>query len=127
MIVVVESLREGHSTRISYALAGAGMYFGLLLVIHLISPRAMGFGDVKLAAVMGLYLGWLAAGYATVFVLVVWALGIGALAGAIFGMVMLTAQGASRRAAIPFGPYLAFGTMVVVLFTPHLVTLTLSA
>ena len=42
------------------------MYFGILLVIHLISPRAMGFGDVKLAAVMGLYLGWLAAGYATV-------------------------------------------------------------
>ena len=40
---------------------------------------------------------------------------------------MLTVQGASRRTPIPFGPYLAFGTMVVVLFTPHLVTLTLSA
>jgi len=35
--------------------------------VHLISPRGMGFGDVKLAAVMGLYLGWLAPDYLTTF------------------------------------------------------------
>lgn len=125
-LVLVESLRQGEPRRIGYALAGAGIYFGILLVIHLISPRGMGFGDVKLAAVMGLYLGWLGAGYATSFVLVVWALLVGAVAGSIIGIVMLTVQGASRRTPIPFGPYLALGTMAVVLLTSHLVTQTLS-
>jgi leader peptidase (prepilin peptidase) / N-methyltransferase len=127
LIVVIESLREGHSTRIWYALTGAGIYFGLLLVFHLISPRGMGFGDVKLAAVMGLYLGWLGAGYATAFVLVLWALLVGAVLGSIVGISLLTIQGASRRTPIPFGPYLALGTMVVVLLTPHLLTAALKA
>ncbi len=66
-------------------------------------------------------------GYSTAFVLVLWALGLGAVFGSIIGITLLTIQGASRRAAIPFGPYLALGTMIVVLLTPHLVTLTLSA
>ena len=79
-------------------------------MFHLISPAGMGFGDVKLAAVMGLYLGWLAAGYATAFVLVLWALGIGALAASALGIALLAFQGKNRRTPIPFGPYLAFGT-----------------
>ncbi|MFP5326040.1 MAG: prepilin peptidase, partial [Acidimicrobiia bacterium] len=36
--------------------------FGFLLVIHLISPRGMGFGDVRLAALLGMFLGWLELG-----------------------------------------------------------------
>jgi leader peptidase (prepilin peptidase)/N-methyltransferase len=44
-----------------YALLGMVMYFGILLVTHLISPRGMGFGDVKLSLVLGLYLGWVLA------------------------------------------------------------------
>jgi leader peptidase (prepilin peptidase) / N-methyltransferase len=127
VLVVVESLRAGHAQRIGYALAGMAIYFGLLMVFHLISPRGMGFGDVKLAAVMGLYLGWLAAAYLTAFVLVVWALLIGAVLGSVVGVTMLVAQGRSRRTPIPFGPYLAVGALTVVLLTPHLVSLTLNA
>ena len=126
VIVVAESLRAGQPRRIGFALAGLGIYFGVLLVFHLVSPAGMGFGDVKLAALMGLYLGWLAAGYATVFVLVLYALGIGAIVASVVGISLIAIQGMNRRTPIPFGPYLAFGTMVVVLLTPHLVTLTLS-
>ena len=126
-IVVAGSFREGRPAEIGYAAAGAGIYFGVLLVFHLISPGGMGFGDVKLAAVMGLYLGWLALGVGTAFVLVLWALGAGAVTATVVGAVMLGIQGRNRRTPIPFGPYLAFGTMLVVLLTPHLVTFTLSA
>jgi leader peptidase (prepilin peptidase) / N-methyltransferase len=127
ILIALESFRAGEPRRFLYALAGAGIYFGILLVLHLISPRGMGFGDVKLAAVMGLYLGWLGADFATAFVLVLWALLVGAVLGSIIGISLLTIQGASRRAPIPFGPYLALGTIVVVLLTPHLVTATLNA
>jgi leader peptidase (prepilin peptidase)/N-methyltransferase len=127
VIVVVESLRAGAPSHILYALAGTGIYFGILLVFHLISPNGMGFGDVKLAAVMGLYLGWLGIGYTAAFVLVLYALGIGAILGTVIGVILLSVQGRSRRAAIPFGPYLAVGTMFVVLLTPHLTTVALSA
>jgi leader peptidase (prepilin peptidase) / N-methyltransferase len=125
-IVVAESLRAGEPRRIAFALCGLGIYFGVLLVFHLISPAGMGFGDVKLAALMGLYLGWLAASYAAVFVLVVWALGIGAVTASVVGLILIAVQGLNRRTPIPFGPYLAFGTMLVVLLSPHLVTLKLS-
>jgi leader peptidase (prepilin peptidase)/N-methyltransferase len=127
VLVVVESLRAGHADHIGYAFAGLAIYFGILFVFHLISPRGMGFGDVKLAAVMGLYLGWLAASYTTVFVLVLWALLVGAVLGSVVGVTMLVVQGRSRRTPIPFGPYLAVGALTLVLLTPHLVSATLYA
>jgi leader peptidase (prepilin peptidase) / N-methyltransferase len=103
------------------------MYFGILLVVHLISPAGMGFGDVKLAALLGVGLGWLAAGYVTAFVLVVWALGIGAVAASVVGISLMAIQGLKRRTPIPFGPYLAFGGLFVVLLSRHLITLQLNA
>ena len=49
------------------------------------------------------------------------------MAATVVGAVMLGIQGRNRRTPIPFGPYLAFGTMLVVLLTPHLVTFSLSS
>ena len=72
-------------SRIRYALVGAALYFGFLFVAHLISPRGMGFGDVKLAAVMGLYVGWLGSTLREALALVLWAMLIGFLAGSVFG------------------------------------------
>ena len=103
-------------SRIGYAVAGAAMYFGILLVFHLISPGGMGFGDVKLAAVMGLYLGWLALGYAPRSCWCCGRSGVGARGRLGRRHRSCSAiQGRNRRTAIPFGPYLAFGTMLVVL------------
>jgi leader peptidase (prepilin peptidase)/N-methyltransferase len=123
-LVVVESVRAGESARIEYALAGAAFYFGFLLIVHLISPRGMGFGDVKLAAVMGLYVGWMGADYTTSIALVLWAMLVGFVVGSVVGIGLLAAR--RRNAAIPFGPFLALGTITVVLLAPHLVAATLS-
>jgi len=119
VLVVVESIRAGEASHIKYALAGAAIYFVFLLVVHLISPRGMGFGDVKLAAVMGLYLGWLAPDYLTTFRLVLWAMLVGFVIGSVAGIALWAIRG--RNAAIPFGPFLAFGALVVVLTSANIV------
>jgi leader peptidase (prepilin peptidase)/N-methyltransferase len=82
------------------AAAAAG---GLLFGVALLYPRGMGMGDVKLAAVMGLYLGRAVAP----------ALLIGFAAGALVGLVMIARRGSSaRKQAVPFGPFLALGGVV---------------
>jgi leader peptidase (prepilin peptidase)/N-methyltransferase len=79
------------------AAAGAG---GFLLAAALLRPGGMGLGDVKLAAVLGLYLGRA----------VVPALLLALSAGALAGLVLVAARGGSPRSrTIPFAPFLAMG------------------
>jgi leader peptidase (prepilin peptidase) / N-methyltransferase len=82
------------------AAAGAGAF---LLLFALIYPRGMGMGDVKLAAVMGIFLG----------VSVIPALFVGIVLGALVGFALLLRYGtAARKHAVPFGPFLAIGGVV---------------
>jgi leader peptidase (prepilin peptidase)/N-methyltransferase len=79
---------------------------GALLLAALAYPRGMGMGDVKLAAVMGLFLGKSVAP----------AMLIALLAGSLFGAVLAARAGArsARKTAVPFGPFLAFGSVTAV-------------
>ena len=93
--------------------AGAGA-FAFLLAAALAYPGGMGMGDVKLAGVMGLYLG----------VAVIPALLAGFLAGSLVGVALLIRHGASaRKRAVPFAPFLAFGGIIGILAGPELVDL----
>jgi leader peptidase (prepilin peptidase) / N-methyltransferase len=97
------------------AAVGAG---GFLLVVALAYPRGMGMGDVKLAAVMGLYLGSA----------VVPALMIAVLAGTVVGVGVMARHGsAARKAAVPFGPFLALGGVVALLAGDQLIDAYLNA
>jgi len=98
---------------IEYALVGLVTYFLILFVFHVIYPAGMGFGDVKLALLMGLSLGWVANGAGSAAYLVMIALFIGCLVGIVFGLGVRAVRG--RSGAFPFGPALAFGTVFVVL------------
>jgi leader peptidase (prepilin peptidase) / N-methyltransferase len=83
--------------------AGAGAF---LLLPSLIKPGAMGMGDVKLAALLGLALG----------AQVVAALTIGFVAVMPVALALLAIRGAEgRRATLPFGPFLALGAAAVLL------------
>ncbi|MFE1884884.1 prepilin peptidase [Streptomyces diastatochromogenes] len=85
------------------ALYGALALGGGYYVLWLINPAGMGFGDVKLALGMGAVLGWY--GWPTVL------LGTfaGFLLGALYGGALVVARRASRKTAIPFGPFLIAG------------------
>jgi leader peptidase (prepilin peptidase)/N-methyltransferase len=98
---------------ISAAAAG-----GLLLVIALAYPRGMGMGDVKLAAVMGLYLGSAVAPALLMAVLVGSVVGVG---------VMLGNGTGARKVAVPFGPFLALGGVVALLAGDQLIDAYLNA
>lgn len=118
-LIAVLSIAADEPRRIRYALIGAALYFGFLFVAHLISPRGMGFGDVKLAALMGLYVGWLGATFVDALALVLWAMLIGFAVGTVFGVVLLAAR--RRNRPFPFGPFLALGAVAAILLSSGLV------
>ena len=118
-LVVVISLAEGAPRAVVNALVGAALYFVLLLVPHLVYPKGMGFGDVKLGLVMGLALGWVFLDVADSISLVLWALLIGSLLGVVGGVAVAVAR--RRRGAFPFGPALAASCVVAVAFSGDLV------
>jgi leader peptidase (prepilin peptidase)/N-methyltransferase len=92
---------------------GAGA-FAFLLVAALVQPAGMGMGDVKLAGVMGLYLGSS----------VLPALLVAFLAGSAYGIARMARQGlAARKSGVPFAPFLAFGGIVGLMVGPELVEL----
>lgn len=85
---------------------------GLLFLVALAYPRGMGLGDVKLAAVMGFFLGRNVAP----------ALLVALVAGSVVGLALIAREGASaRKTAIPFGPFLALGALVALLAGNQLV------
>jgi leader peptidase (prepilin peptidase)/N-methyltransferase len=91
------------------AAVAAGGFFGLAAFAY---PAGMGMGDVKLAAVMGLYLGRSVAP----------ALFVALAAGALVGIAMMLVRGAAaRKQGVPFGPFLALGGIVGQLFGESMV------
>jgi leader peptidase (prepilin peptidase) / N-methyltransferase len=94
------------------ALIAGGIAFSALLLTALIYPAGMGMGDVKLAGVMGIYLGSAVAP----------AMLVGFLAGSVVGLLIIAREGKdARKKGIPFGPFLAFGGLIGLYWGPELV------
>jgi leader peptidase (prepilin peptidase)/N-methyltransferase len=108
--------------QIRYAVLGGAFYFGFLLLAHLAVPSGMGFGDVKLAALLGLYVGWVATSGLTAVVLVLYAMLLGFVVGSAVGVVLFALHGRRSR-HYPFGPFLIGGAVVVVTFSTELLPL----
>ncbi len=93
-------------------LAAAAAAGGLLFLVALAYPQGLGLGDVKLAAVMGLFLGREVAP----------AILVALLAGSAVGLALIAREGAAaRKRAIPFGPFLAIGGIAGLLAGPAMV------
>lgn len=103
------ALAEGELGWYGRALLAGVASFVAFAALHIISPRSMGFGDVKLAFVLGLYLGYLGWGE------VVLGLFLGFLYGALIGVGLIVTKLRSRKDHVPFGPFLAAGTMTAIL------------
>lgn len=83
--------------------------FGVFFTINALRPAWMGFGDVRLAGVLGLALGWLGGWYLVVGLMAA------NLGGAIVGVAMMLLGRASRRTALPYGVFLAGGSVLAIL------------
>jgi len=92
------------------ALVGMAALYGFYLLLVVIHPAGMGFGDVKLAGVLGLYLGWL--GWGTL----VSGAFLGFLLGGLTGLALLAAGRATRKSSIPFGPYMLLGALAAIVW-----------
>jgi leader peptidase (prepilin peptidase) / N-methyltransferase len=90
------------------AVLGALVLFLVFLVLALISPSSLGMGDVKVAALLGLYLGWLGWG----------ALALGAAAGfvvqALVALALLMSGRVGLRGELPFGPAMLGGAAIAI-------------
>jgi leader peptidase (prepilin peptidase)/N-methyltransferase len=100
-LVAAVALDIGYVPEQLIAAVAAGGFFFIAAVVY---PRGMGMGDVKLAGMLGLYLGRAVA--PAIFA----ALILGVLVGA--GIIALKGAREGRRTAIPFGPFLSLGALI---------------
>jgi len=92
---------------IASAALGGAIGFAIFLLIALVSRGGMGWGDVKLAALIGL-----ATGFPLVFVAII----MGAILGGIVAVPLLIAKKRNRRQTVPFGPFLGVAAMITLLW-----------
>jgi leader peptidase (prepilin peptidase)/N-methyltransferase len=97
---------------LSRALLGLALGFAVMLVIYLLARGGMGFGDVKLTALLGLYLG-----PAPVLLTLLLSFVVGAAAGIL--LMILKLKG--RKDMLPFGPFLALGAFFTMLWGPAII------
>jgi leader peptidase (prepilin peptidase)/N-methyltransferase len=110
VLLGASSMISGDYFAIARAAIGGAALFTAYLVMALSYPGGMGFGDVKLAAVLGLFLGYLG-----------WPqLAVGAFApflvGGVFSIALVLAKRAGRKSRIPFGPWMLVGAWIGIFF-----------
>lgn len=103
VLFTVAALLSSEWDALLRAAAGMVALYLFYALLRLVRPGGMGGGDVKLAGVIGIYLGWLGWG----------ALIVGAFAafvyGGVFGIILILIRRAGRKTAIPFGPWMILG------------------
>lgn len=110
---------EADGTTLVRALMGALAYGVPMLGLAIAAPSGMGMGDVKLAAYLGLHLGWLS------LVHVVVGAFAGFLVGSLAGLSLMAAQKKGRKETIPFGPSMAVGAFIAVFWGNELIKMWL--
>ncbi|MFP5299495.1 MAG: prepilin peptidase [Actinomycetota bacterium] len=118
--LLLDAAIEGQMDRALDAALGALIFGGFFYLIAVIVPAGMGGGDVKLAFVLGTFLG-----YVGVPGVVLAGMFLSFLMGGLIGLVAMIATGGGRKMQIPFGPFLAAGTVLGIFWGQPLVDLYL--
>lgn len=106
VLLAVAGLVEGEGAALARAAIGAGAMFAFYFLLAVVYPAGMGWGDVKLAPLLGMFLGWVGWG----------ALVVGSFAafvlGGVFSLCLMLAGRAGRKTGIPFGPWMLLGAAI---------------
>lgn len=118
-LLVAASAVSGTWDACVHAAVAAAVCGGAFLLVWLLVPRGIGLGDVRLAGLCGGFLGWLgyrvtAVGFVTAF-----------LSAGVVALALLGSGRIGRRAKLPFGPFLAGGAVVAILWGADLARLWL--
>jgi leader peptidase (prepilin peptidase)/N-methyltransferase len=115
VLLAVGSAGHGDVDSLVRAALGGAAMFAVYFALCFAYPAGMGFGDVKLSGLLGLYAAWL--GWD------VWAAGLllGFFLGGFFGVALVLARRAGRKTAVPFGPFMLLGALVAILTGQQLV------
>lgn len=108
VLLVASSLIGDDWARLGRAAVGGLLLYGAYYLLAVAVPGGMGFGDVKLAGVLGAVLAW--AGWAPLLVGAV----LGFLYGGLVSLGLLAARRVSRTSRVPFGPFMVAGTLTAV-------------
>jgi leader peptidase (prepilin peptidase)/N-methyltransferase len=114
LLVLAAAVNDTWHLLVMAALYAVGWFVAFFL-LNLASPRALGFGDVRLAPLLGLGLGWLGWRY------VVLGFFAANLIGAVVGVALIASKRIDRRQPIPYGVFLAVGVAVAVFAGPEIV------
>lgn len=109
-LLVLAGVVDDRPRSIVMAGVGAAIAAGFLFVVWFAVPKALGFGDVKYGLVFGALLGWFGLGHVVV------GLFLGYLCGSVIGIGMMIAKRKARGLTMPFGPSLALGAWIAVLW-----------
>jgi leader peptidase (prepilin peptidase)/N-methyltransferase len=107
VLLAVAAAIRGDWAALARAAAAGGIVFAVFCSVALASPRSMGFGDVKLAGVLAVYLGWLGWGH------VLYGIFAGFVLGAVVAVGLLAGRRASLKTDIALGPALIVGALLV--------------
>ncbi len=115
-VLLIAAARDHQWHRLGVAALCSMAWFAVFFVTNLVSPRALGFGDVRLSALLGLALGWLGVGDLL--------LGFFSanLVGAVVGVTLIATKKMRRDQPIPYGVFLALGAIFAVLLGPLLLS-----
>jgi leader peptidase (prepilin peptidase) / N-methyltransferase len=107
LLMIVPAFIDGvrHYETALLGMVGSWAFF---LVVFLINPRGLGFGDVRLSAVIGFMTGWLAIGNSVLAIL------LGLFSGAIVGLLLAVVRIRGLKDHIPYGPFLALGAVLAI-------------
>lgn len=113
--LLLAAAAKGEWRRLGIAVVCAVIAFGLFFAINFIRPAWMGFGDVRLAGLIGLALGWLGPWYLFIGFMVA------NLTGALVGIALMASGKAGRKTALPYGVFLAAGSLFAVLLAAPII------
>ncbi len=112
VFLTLDSFTHHNLSRLNHAFIASIALGGFYWIVNFLSKGGMGMGDVKLATSIGLFCGYISMSTVYVASMISFAL------GSLVGVVLIVAKKASRKSALPFGPFMLMGAIASIYVTP---------